>query len=252
VSKRKTTAEFIVDCNQKHNFKYDYSMVEYVGSFSKVTIICPTHGKFQQTPHDHSTVRTPYPPRGCPSCANQARAAKTGPAKKFDITKFIKNATKVHGQLYDYSGSVYLGMNDPITIKCRIHGEFTQVAHVHTYGSGCPKCGLGNNSKPEKQWLDLHNVLEENRQYCIRVGGKRYFVDGYNPSTNTLYEFYGDFWHGNPKKFNGDKINSFTGKTFGELYQNTCEREQMLLQLGYKVVSIWESDFNITKGKLCS
>jgi hypothetical protein len=38
-----------------HNNKYDYSKVEYINTNSKVKIICPIHGEFEQTPHNHLT-----------------------------------------------------------------------------------------------------------------------------------------------------------------------------------------------------
>lgn len=45
--------EFIEKSCEIHNFKYDYSKVEYVNNHTKVCIICPEHGEFWQTPHNH-------------------------------------------------------------------------------------------------------------------------------------------------------------------------------------------------------
>jgi hypothetical protein len=52
-SKRKTTEEFIENAKKKHGDKYDYSLVDYKGNNKKVTIICPEHGEFEQTPNGH-------------------------------------------------------------------------------------------------------------------------------------------------------------------------------------------------------
>jgi hypothetical protein len=51
--------------------------------------------------------------------------------------------------------------------------------------------------------------------------------------------------HGNPKKFASNKINTRTPKqkTFGQLYEDTLAREQLLKNAGYNIVSIWESDY---------
>jgi hypothetical protein len=38
---------FIERSNKIHNFKYDYSKVEYVNNSTPVTIICPIHGEFE-------------------------------------------------------------------------------------------------------------------------------------------------------------------------------------------------------------
>ena len=91
----------------------------------------------------------------------------------------------------------------------------------------------------EGKWLDDIGIEIENRQYKI---GK-YIVDGYNPSTNTIYEFNGDFWHGNPNKYNSSDINPQTKCSFGDLYRKTLNKEKALLKRGYNVISIWESDY---------
>ena len=65
--------------------------------------------------------------------------------------------------------------------------------------------------------------------------------------TNTIYEFYGDYWHGNPKRFILTDINKRTKTTFGELYKNTLQKEKDIRELGYNLVVIWESDWK----KIC-
>ena len=45
------------------------------------------------------------------------------------------------------------------------------------------------------------------------------------------------------KNYNPNDINKSVKKTFGELYKKTMKREKELTDCGYKVVSIWESDF---------
>ena len=54
--------EFVEKAKKLHGDKYDYSKVEYVNNRSKVCIICPTHGEFWQTPHNHLARN------GCPYC----------------------------------------------------------------------------------------------------------------------------------------------------------------------------------------
>lgn len=43
-----TREEWIERANKKHNFKYDYSKVEYRDNKTPVCIICPEHGEFWQ------------------------------------------------------------------------------------------------------------------------------------------------------------------------------------------------------------
>lgn len=48
-----TTEEFIAKARLVHGDKYDYSLTSYVGNRTKVIIICPIHGAFEQSPKLH-------------------------------------------------------------------------------------------------------------------------------------------------------------------------------------------------------
>jgi len=60
-NRKYTLEEFVELSNKKHNNKYDYSLVEYKNSNSKVKIICPIHGIFEQIPFSHLKY-------GCSKC----------------------------------------------------------------------------------------------------------------------------------------------------------------------------------------
>lgn len=47
------TKDFILRANEKHDFYYDYSKVVYESMISKVKIICPFHGEFEQQASVH-------------------------------------------------------------------------------------------------------------------------------------------------------------------------------------------------------
>lgn len=68
-------------------------------------------------------------------------------------------------------------------------------------------------------------------------------VDGYDPIINTIYEFHGDFWHGNPAVYKADDFNIVRKETFANLYLQTIKRDQFIIQNGYNLVTIWESDW---------
>lgn len=57
-----TSQEFIERSNIIHNYKYDYSKVNYVNYSTPVIIICPIHGEFNQVPDYHLHGN------GCPKC----------------------------------------------------------------------------------------------------------------------------------------------------------------------------------------
>jgi hypothetical protein len=118
------TKDFIDKAKIIHGDKYDYSLVDYVNARSKVTIICPTHGSYLQSPDNHLRKR------GCPKCAG----------KRWDQDDFLQEATKVHGNKYDYSNVLYRNKIAHVEIICKVHGVFRQIPSVHLNGSGCPKC----------------------------------------------------------------------------------------------------------------
>lgn len=60
--KKSNTEDFIKKANKIHLDKYNYSKVNYISAHSKVTIICPEHGEFEQTPNHHLNGQ------GCPIC----------------------------------------------------------------------------------------------------------------------------------------------------------------------------------------
>lgn len=101
-------------------------------------------------------------------------------------------------------------------------------------------------------WLEaLMNLHQIHIQHC-RNGGehkikgpKNYRADGYCEATNTIYEFHGDRFHGNPALFDPtDQCHPFTHQLASELYSSTLEREAYIITQGYNLVVMWESDFN--------
>lgn len=128
--KKYNIEEQLLKLKEVHNNKYDYSKVEYKGWNKKVCIICPIHGEFWQTLYNHKTGQ------GCPKCGKQ------NSAKKLSLTleEFIKKATQVHGDKYDYSKVIYVNNSTKICIICPEHGEFWQTPGNHLSGSKCPKC----------------------------------------------------------------------------------------------------------------
>jgi hypothetical protein len=79
----------------------------------------------------------------------------------------------------------------------------------------------------------------------FNIPGTRYKADGYCKKTNTVYEFHGDCFHGNPDLFEDtEQCNPFNDLTAKELYDDTINRENKIKELGFNLVVIWENDFN--------
>ena len=59
---KKSQERFIEEAKKIHGDDYGYSLVDYKGCFTKVKIICPKHGVFEQSPSTHLSGS------GCPHC----------------------------------------------------------------------------------------------------------------------------------------------------------------------------------------
>ena len=124
--------KFLIKANNKFNNKFDYSKVEYVDDVTKVKIICPTHGEFEQSPKNHLRAK-----HGCKECS----LIGVGQINSMSFEEFLFMVKKAHGDKFDYSKSEYKNLASNIKIICPIHGEFEQVAQTHlTSKHGCSKC----------------------------------------------------------------------------------------------------------------
>ena len=228
-----TTDIFIKKSKKVHGEKYDYNNVNYINSRIKVEIICKEHGSFWQSASNHLQKH------GCPKCKNQLTSVR----HRKSLIKFISDAQKIHGNVYDYSNIIYKNSGTKIDIICKIHGIFKQLPGNHLSGYGCPYC-FGNISNKEFNWLNHLQIKIEYRNVNIKEW-KRKLIDGYNPITNTIYEFLSDYWHGNPNsRFKPNDINSKCNKTFKQLYDETFVKLNKLKSFGYTVKYIWESDWD--------
>lgn len=219
---------FIKKSHEVHGNKYDYSKVIWAGTRTNVKIICNVHGEFYQNPQSH------WNGYGCYKCGySSLRKSKE---------EFEAESRTVHGDRYEYNLVEYVNNYSPVSIKCKKHGVFEMSPKDHLiYQRGCTKCFPGNRSWAETAWLDQLGIPYENRQKRITASGKTFLVDAL--VGNTVYEFWGDFWHGNPKRYNLDDKNTKCNKTYRELYENTVKKKESIKSAGYDLVEIWESDF---------
>lgn len=134
-----TEKEFIDLANKANNFKYDYSLVEYVNAVVKVKVICKEHGVFLSRPSDH--IRG----HGCPKCHGTFKLTKE---------EFIEKSLKIHGDTYDYSNVIYNGNKVKVEIICKEHGAFLQKPNSHLSGRGCPKC-VNSHIKTKDEFINL-------------------------------------------------------------------------------------------------
>lgn len=150
---RTTLEDFIKQSALIHNNKYDYSKVNYINNSTKVDIICPSHGVFQQAPAFHKIGNQ------CPECAYIQRASKNSLSYK----EFLDNANRVHNNTYDYTNTVYTTSQDIIDISCKTHGSFKQIASNHLMGSGCPECFFDTLRISKEDYIKRAEAIHGNR-----------------------------------------------------------------------------------------
>ena len=145
-----TNIEFIERARNVHGEKYDYSLVTYKNRNSKIEIICPIHGIFEQIPYNHLSGQ------GCSKCSNKYK-----PTTK----EYIIKAKKIHNKKYDYSQVKYCNANTKIKIICREHGEFLQKPKDHLNGQGCPKCARKYKPNTEEFIQNVKNIHNNKYDY---------------------------------------------------------------------------------------
>ena len=127
IESRLLTLDFFLEKSKEvHGDKYDYSLVEYVNTNTKVKIICKEHGMFEQLSYSHLAGS------GCAKCSGKNKT----------IDDFIKKAKEVHADKFDYSlVTEYKPNREKMTVICKKHGAFgvTYDHHINRC-QGCPKC----------------------------------------------------------------------------------------------------------------
>lgn len=172
MAESKTINTFIAESNKKHNNKYDYSLVDYVNSHTKIKIICPVHGLFEQRPTNHLQGN------GCPFCSKNYHKSSVYINNIFESNvTFINRSNEIHNNKYDYSLVDYKHSKNKVKIICPVHGEFEQTPNKHLGGSGCLLCS------PTKK-MDNYSFITKAK----KIHGKKYdysLVD-YQNSTSKI------------------------------------------------------------------
>ena len=204
----------------------------------------------------------------CPFCEHDRRKNLTGlyhadgsmvkkqPHSIEKITEMFQSRIEkspIHFIVKDVNS--YVGIDTKMTFicgGCENEWDATPSNVIHR-GSGCPKCYKQNYSRVAIEWLE--GIMKEEGIFIqhaenggeVRVG--IYFADGYCEETNTVYEFHGSYYHGDPTMFEDDDRphpfkKQFTAK---ELHEQTMFKEQEIRNLGYNLVVMWESEYKMDK-----
>jgi hypothetical protein len=153
-----TTEEFINKSRLVHGNKYDYSTVNYTGSFDKISIICSVHGSFMQRPNDHLNGR------GCPYCSDCGFSVQEKEMANFikenSDYQVIENTYKV---ISPYQIDVYI---PELKIAFEFnglywHNELNKPKDYHFNKTEmCERLGIQLIHIYEDDWINKKNIIK--------------------------------------------------------------------------------------------
>lgn len=213
---KRTKDEFIKKSIDKFGLLYDYSLVDYINNKTKVKIICPKHGIFEQRPDNHFRHKIP-----CKKCDSFSRILETD-----IVLNYFKD---IHGDYYDYSNFEYNGRNIKSIIRCKKHGDFKQTPHSHILGSGCKKCSQSNGEKLISEILNKLGMFfktEVKFEKCFHKSNLKF--DFYIPNLNLCIEYNG-LQHYKPVEFFGGEKYFIEIKRRDDIKKKYCKDNNIRL-----------------------
>ena len=160
----------------------------------------------------------------------------------------------------DYYYNIYIGCNDIELIeylklkdetKLRWDYDEDEIDKYYVYPKkhsiNCiKKLSNHNTSKKEDIFINICKkyITDLENQVQFTIDSKKYIVDGYSKKYNLIIEFLGDYYHGNPNIYDANYFNNKLKKTSGELYNEWVTRKNMFVNLNYKIIYLWENDYD--------
>ena len=189
-----TTESFVAKAAIVHGGVYTYESTVYVATHTKVSITCPAHGRFMQTPNSHLKGA------GCPMCWAKRRAVP-----QVSQADCMARCVTAHDGLYTYEKAYYTGMHDKFEVTCRTHGGFLVSPSNHLQGSGCPSCGVRASQHEVNivRLIESHGVAATKNFRPKWMQGKE--LDIFMPELNLAIEYCGYHVHNSTRNKLGGK-----------------------------------------------
>lgn len=232
------TEKFIKRAKEIHGDKYDYTLANYVNKRTKISIICPMHGVFEQTPHNHINQK-----QGCPICGKEKAKLRNNNSRNYRKTteEFQDELNLKYDGKYKIIGD-YVNNKTPIEIFCNQtnkkgekHGVFVTRPDSLTNGHGCPKCAVSISKGEDELYSYLNSIYNGEiikRDRNILQNKKE--LDIFIPDLKIAFEYDGLVWHS--EKFSDKK----------RILEKTNECEEQNIQL----IHIFEDEW-IHKNDIC-
>lgn len=159
----------------------------------------------------------------------------------------VKNLSSEHKGHWDAVRKCLLPQTTCLVIK---ESPDCFVASVKNTGDVDVGMRGANNSTIAIRWLEYES--QRTNTSIVHAGngpefglttekGYKWPVDGYCAETKTVYEFQGDYFHGNPAKFSGGDL--FHGRPYSEKWAKDAAKRKRYEDAGFTYVVMWESDW---------
>lgn len=146
---RMDTASCLKGFHKIHGNTYDYSLVQYTNTYTKVKILCKTHGEFLQTPNAHLRGQ------GCPRCGSHnqnilyvLKCLNTGLFKIGITNNLQKRISSIGGKLEHV---FHITIENPRELEKHLHDKYqlNQVFNAYVSSGGTEFFSLSDQQVEE-------------------------------------------------------------------------------------------------------
>lgn len=196
---------------------------KYINERTKVLLICPEGHECKVWPYDFKKGRR------CSKCSNNCPEQ----AKENFISLLEQEGYKLIGE--------YVNTITKVKLKCPDgHIWDTRPSNFIHRGTRCPHCrGSSGQIRLQEMLLNYVNERVVYNDRSVLIGLE---LDIYYPDLMVAIEYQGDYWHGNPDKYEPDDI-LYNGVYVQSVWNKDDIKRKYCRDRGIKLIEIWESDF---------
>ena len=145
---------------------------------------CCDHGPFEV-----SAVLLLSNKQGCPVCGRIRKLSKIRNTRE----EFIESLPTSIKETYDLTNLVYTAIKENVTIKCKIHGEFTTTANGLKQGHGCSKCASISRGTAYKKAGLKNLLLKLEEKFGSKLSWENLNYKGFKEEIVLTCSIHGDF-----------------------------------------------------------
>ena len=96
---------------------------------------------------------------------------------------------------------------------------------------------------------DLEKIISCEEKQTIKIGNNWYLPDIFVSKDGIIIEYFGDYWHANPKIYNSDDI-IHHDLSAQNIWEHDYKRQKELEDLGYRMIIVWDSEYKKDKQQI--